>query len=160
MVFQVNGSPTPTALHNESTGQRSSRQTLHSTVGINDEYLWQYRTEPITITINVANILDDVGDARREYDEAEAEIERRREALGLPTIDWAPDAPDAAKRLAALPEPTAEQEAADDNLLALFDDLDKQRRREWSAYGEALKAAIEQRIRSIDGLAVAVNITV
>jgi hypothetical protein len=108
----------------------------------------------------VANILDDVGDARREYDEAEAEIERRREAPGLPTIDWAPDAPDAAERLAALPEPTAEQEAADDNLLALFDDLDKQRRRERSAYGEALKAAIEQRIRSIDGLAVAVNITV
>ena len=59
-----------------------------------------------------------------------------------------------------MPEPTAEQEAADDNLLALFDDLDKQRRRERSAYGEALKAAIEQRIRSIDGLAVAVNITV
>lgn len=42
----------------------------------------------------------------REYDEAGAEIERRREALGLPTIDWAPDAPDAAQSLAALRKPT------------------------------------------------------
>ena len=42
-----------------------------------------------------------------KYDEAEAEIERRREALGLPTIDWAPDASDAAQSLAALCKPTS-----------------------------------------------------
>jgi hypothetical protein len=35
-----------------------------------------------------------------------------------------------------------------------------QRRREWSAYGDALKAAVEQRVRAIDGLAVPVSITV
>ena len=44
---------------------------------------------------------------RPKYDEAEAEIERRREALALPTIDWAPDAPDAAQSLAALCKPTS-----------------------------------------------------
>jgi len=35
-----------------------------------------------------------------------------------------------------------------------------QRRRESSAYGEALKAAVEQRVRAIDDLAVPVSITV
>ena len=62
---------------------------------------------------------------RPKYDEAEAEIERRREALGLPTIDWAPDAPDAAQSLAALCKPTS---ARGGRRLALFDELDAQRR--------------------------------
>ena len=72
----------------------------------------------------------------REYNEAGAEIERRREALGLPTIDWAPDAPDAAQSLAALRKPPR-QEAAD--ALALFED------------------STRNGVRAIYGLAVPVN---
>ncbi|MFG1913022.1 hypothetical protein [Kribbella sp. NPDC048928] len=56
------------------------RQLVLGTVGAEEEYLWEHRTEPLTITVYVDDILTDRTDAGSEYLDAEDEIERRRDA--------------------------------------------------------------------------------
>jgi hypothetical protein len=80
------------------------RQVLQSTVGGNDEYLWSHRTEPITITINVASILD-YGPAQQQYETAEADIERQRETLGLRIVTGTPDDRTGRSALPSSPSP-------------------------------------------------------
>lgn len=63
------------------------RQLLHSTVGDTDEaMLWQHRTDPLTITLHVDDLLLD-SDAHDQYDAAEAILAARW--ADLPTIDTA-----------------------------------------------------------------------
>jgi hypothetical protein len=66
------------------------RQVLQSTVGGNDEYLWSHRTEPITITINVASILDHRGQYNPPYPrlhKARPDLARAaRSRSGLPRL--------------------------------------------------------------------------
>jgi hypothetical protein len=61
------------------------RQTLQSTVGVDDEHLLQHRTEPVVIDLWVESILRDTNDTTYdEYRDAELELSRREEAIPEP----------------------------------------------------------------------------
>lgn len=61
------------------------RSLLVGTVSEDETYLWERRTEPVTITLNVDDLLSDIGDRSFvEYDEASAELDRRAEAAAPP----------------------------------------------------------------------------
>lgn len=58
------------------------RDALQSTVGINDENLWQYRTDPLVVTLYAEDILDTLQDpVLEQYEQARQELERRYQAL-------------------------------------------------------------------------------
>jgi transcriptional regulator with XRE-family HTH domain len=72
------------------------RQTLQSTVGVDDEYLMEHRTEPVTIDLWVESILRDSTDTTYDdYRDAELELTRREEAIpepdDLPPGPFSPD---------------------------------------------------------------------
>ncbi|MEO7014938.1 MAG: hypothetical protein ABI130_09405 [Leifsonia sp.] len=74
------------------------RSLLESTVGEDESALWEHRTEPVRITVDLDEIL---ADAYWQYDEAFQEINRRRDAAAAaePAIDtekyvWVYDVPD------------------------------------------------------------------
>ena len=74
------------------------RQTLQSTVGADDEYLLQHRTEPVVIDLWVDSILRDINDSTYDdYRDAELELASRAEAIpdpdDLPPGPFAPDDP-------------------------------------------------------------------
>src|SRR4051794_41721744 len=58
------------------------RDLLVSTVGWDEEYLWEHRTEPLVIRIDVDAILSELGVAGL-FDESDAEISRREEAVDV-----------------------------------------------------------------------------
>jgi hypothetical protein len=61
------------------------RQTLQSTVGVDDEYLLQHRTEPLVIDLWVDSILRNTNDTTYDdYRDAEMELLRREEAIPQP----------------------------------------------------------------------------
>lgn len=61
------------------------RQTLQSTVGADDEYLLQHRTEPVVIDLWVESILRDSVDTHYDsYRDAELELARRADAIPQP----------------------------------------------------------------------------
>jgi hypothetical protein len=61
------------------------RQTLQSTVGVDDEDLLRHRTEPVVIDLWVESILRDTNDTTYdEYRDAELELSRREEAIPEP----------------------------------------------------------------------------
>jgi hypothetical protein len=61
------------------------RQTLQSTVGVDDEDLLRHRTEPVVIDLWVESILRDTNDTTYdEYRDAEMELSRREEAIPEP----------------------------------------------------------------------------
>jgi hypothetical protein len=58
------------------------RQTLQSTVGIDDEHLMKHRTEPVVVDLLVESILRDTDDTTYEdYREAELELSERENAI-------------------------------------------------------------------------------
>jgi hypothetical protein len=59
------------------------RQTLQSTVGVDDEHLLRHRTEPVVIDLWVASILRDTT-TYDDYRDAELELSRREEAIPQP----------------------------------------------------------------------------
>ena len=74
------------------------RQTLQSTVGVDDEHLLQHRTEPVVIDLWVESILRDTNDTTYDdYRDAELELSRREEAIpepdDLPPGPFTPDDP-------------------------------------------------------------------
>jgi transcriptional regulator with XRE-family HTH domain len=74
------------------------RQTLQSTVGVDDEHLLQHRTEPVVIDLWVESILRDTNDTSYDdYRDAELELSRREEAIpepdDLPPGPFTPDDP-------------------------------------------------------------------
>lgn len=56
------------------------RGLLVAAVGDDDELLWTHRTEPVKVTLYVSELLWDRTSAWLEYDRAQSELTRRREA--------------------------------------------------------------------------------
>lgn len=128
------------------------RNLLTSTVGYDEASLLEHRTEPIVVELFVDEILVDLG-AWKPYDDAQREIAARYDALGIPTAST----PEGAALLAPA---TDEQEPQADELADLEERLEQQRERDWAAYGEALKAAVEAAAGRLEGLRVSVVVTV
>jgi hypothetical protein len=112
------------------------RQLISGTVGWDDDYLPEHRTEPVEVTLYVDEILGDA-DVWLAYDEAQTELQDRYEAL---------------------PEEATEAEvtAAD----ALLGKLEQQKERDWAEYGAALKSAVEAAAAAVQGLRVPVVVHV
>src|SRR3954453_13985550 len=66
------------------------RGLLVSTVGWDEEYLWEHRTEPLVIRIDVDAILSELGIAGL-FDESDAEITRREDAVDVVSDVLGPD---------------------------------------------------------------------
>ena len=128
-----------------------TRQLLTGTVGHAGEFLWEHRTEPVTVTLYVDEILGDIG-GWKPYEEADEELDRR--LAGLPSAPtW--------EEAEQLPPLTDEQERLIDDVEGLRDRLEEQRLADWAAYGEALKAAVLAAVgRRLPGLTVPVEVTV
>jgi hypothetical protein len=119
------------------------RDMLHSTVGYDEQYLLEHRTEPVVVRVHVDDILNELG-VWKLYDEAHDELDRRHDAIGIPTGSGVPGDPAFEAALAALEPATAEQEAARDAVEQLRERLDAQQTGEWAAYSEAFKANVLQ----------------
>lgn len=115
------------------------RNLLTSTVGHDEAHLLEHRTEPVVIKAHVDEIMADQ-DVWKAYDDATQELDRRYEAIGIPS---APTAEDAAE----LEPATDEQERQAEALIALEDRLEQLRQQDWTQYGQALKANIEAAAR-------------
>src|SRR3954453_2739356 len=66
------------------------RDMLVSTVGWDEEYLWEHRTEPLGIRVDVDAILGELGIAGL-FDESDAEIPRREDAVDVVYDVLSPD---------------------------------------------------------------------
>lgn len=111
------------------------RQLLVATVGEDERYLSEHRTEPLTITVAVDNLLTDLG-YWQLYEQAEAELQRREDAIGVPRASGVPDTAEFEAAWAQLPEPTREQEGAQDEIDRLRERLERLREQDWANYGE------------------------
>lgn len=115
------------------------RQLLRSTVGHDSEYLWEHRTEPLTITLYVDELVDDIG-ARAPYDEAEQVIDARHDEV---------------------PDGTEAYERHVDVLADLTERLERQRVADWTAWGTALAEAVKAAAAlQLPGLQVPVEVLV
>lgn len=193
-------------------------QLLASTVGPDETSLWEHRTEPLTITLYVDELLVDVCDAHTQYQDAATEVARRYDAAesALPAIDydhyvwwydhtptgewvardpaapawdvaawrasllaqgsdqdqvdslertalpessgaWVPRSPELGAELHRLEQ---EREAVLEPIADLEEQLEAQRLREWTAYGEAVKARVLAAAAAVPGLAVPVEVTI
>src|SRR5207245_2485454 len=56
------------------------RQMLQSTIGCDEEYLVEHRTEPLTVIVAVDNLLTDLG-FYAMFQQAHDELDRREEAI-------------------------------------------------------------------------------
>lgn len=128
------------------------RNLLTSTVGHDEAQLLEHRTEPVVVDLHIDEIMVDLG-AWVAYDEANQELARRYEAIGIPTATM----PEAAAQL----EPaTPEQERQADEIADLAEWLEQLRERDWAEYGQALKANVEAAAQRREGLRVPVVVTV
>lgn len=128
------------------------RNLLTSTVGDDEQYLLEHRTEPVVVTLFVDEILFDQG-VWQSYEEARQELVRRYEAIGLPTVGYA-------ETVARLDRITPEQDRQAEAIDRLEEALERQRERDWAAYGEALKAHVEAAAAQASGLTVPVVVSV
>lgn len=101
------------------------RQLLTSTVGHDEPYLLEHRTEPVDITLYIDEIMVDLG-VRGTYDDAQREMSRRSLEVGFQTTMSADAGP--------LAENTPEQEAQALALEEIAARLEEQRLRDWIAY--------------------------
>src|SRR4051794_6990211 len=143
-------------------GAGYGRGLLVSTGGWGEEDLWEHRTEPLVIRIDVDAILTELGIAGL-FDESDAEITRREDAVDVvydvlgPDGTWTcshPTAPPldegALETLEAwvrpgykvYRQPTPEQDAELERLQVLRDRLEALREAEWAAYGQAFRASV------------------
>jgi hypothetical protein len=106
----------------------SVRQMLICTVGEDEAYLPEHRTEPLVITVAVDNLLNDL-DVGTLYQQAEDELDQREHAI-LASIEYGDGVLDY-DRL------SAEQQSTLDELDQLRAALETQRQRDWAGYGEA-----------------------
>ena len=114
------------------------RGMLVSTVGEDPAQLLQHRTEPLTVVVDVDEIMTDLG-VWELYDQAQGELDRRYAAIGVPTVCGVPGDPAFEAALAQLEPATDEQEAQMNELAELGERLEQQRERDWTAYGEAFR---------------------
>jgi hypothetical protein len=100
------------------------RRLLVGTVGEDEQYLMEHRTEPVVVELHVNTILTDLG-AWDAYDAAYIDLDQRAGAV---------EASDAGEE-----EKTRQADHFGD-LQARLDQLQEQ---DWAAYGQALKANVE-----------------
>jgi hypothetical protein len=135
------------------------RQLLTSTLGEDEDRLLEHRTEAVAITLYVDELMLDLG-AWSTYDDATQELVRRYEAIGIPSVTGVPGDPATAAALAQLAPATEAQERAAEQVGQLEDQLQDQRRADWAAYGQALKAAVEAAAARREGLRVPVVVEI
>jgi len=136
------------------------RDMLHCTVGYDEDYLDEHRTEPVVVRVHVDDILNELG-VWKLYDEAHDELDRRHDTIAIPTAAGVPGDPTFEAALAALEPATAEQEAASDVVEELRERLDAQQGHESADYGEAFKANIHRAATELfPGLRVPVEVIV
>jgi len=137
------------------------RNLLRATVGTDEEFLLEHRTEPLVVDLYVEEILTDLG-ISQVYTAAQDELSARWHTIGLPTHTAEPGEvwEDTRAAVAALPEATEDQERQAEELDALMDRLEVQRHADWTAYGTALQAAVEAAAAQLPGLTVPVVVTV
>jgi hypothetical protein len=97
------------------------RDLVTSTVGHDEQYLWQHRTEPLAIEVHVDQILSELGISEL-FAESARELWRPQDALRDARTEAA--------------------EAELDRLAQMEDDLQTLMDREWAAYGEAFKHSV------------------
>lgn len=114
------------------------RQLITSTVRHDEQDLLAHRTEPVVVGVFVSEILNDLG-VWGQYDEAAEVLVKRAQAVD-------PTAPDQEQTLDAI----AEQE----------EQLELQRDQTWAAYGDALRAHIQDAATRRPGLTVPVEVRV
>lgn len=121
------------------------RNLLVSTVGADEGYLLEHRTEPITVVVNVDDLMNDLG-VWELYEEAEQELSRREDVVAhSSTTEVLSD----------------DQEAMLDRLAALGARLEEQRAQEWAAYGDAFRANVHGAVAELmPTLAVPVEVIV
>jgi hypothetical protein len=108
----------------------------------------------------VDDILNELG-FWQLYDEAHDELDRRHDAIGIPTAAGVPGDPTFEAALAALEPATPEQQAASDAVEALRQRLDAQQKADYAAYGDAFKANIHRAAAELfPGLRVPVEVIV
>ena len=113
------------------------RQLLASALGEDESHLLEHRTEPVTLTLYVDELLVDQ-DVWAAYDAAGQELGRRYDAVGIPSVTGTPGDAAAEAALAALAPAAAQQELAADQIADLEARLEQQRLADWAAYGQAL----------------------
>ena len=102
---------------------------LVATVGYDEQYLDEHRTEPLVIRVHVDDILNELG-FWTLYDEAHDEL-TRRDATGTP-----------ATTRASASRPSGAQDLAEHDLICeLHEALDRQREQDCAAYGAGVRRA-------------------
>jgi hypothetical protein len=137
----------------------SVRNLLVSTVGHDEQYLLEHRTEPLVIELKVDEILADLG-AWNAYDDASRELARRYNAIGISTATGMPGDPITEDALTRLEPASEEQERQANEITELEGRLEQQRLEDWAAYGQALQAAVEAAAARLTGLTVPVVVRV
>lgn len=119
------------------------RNLLTSTVGHDEEYLLEHRTEPVVVELFVDELLFHF-EVWQQYDIAQDELQRRYQAIGIPTFTSAPGWTDEdfARAGAETQVATEEQERQAEELAELDGKLQDLQRQDWTSYGDALKAAV------------------
>jgi hypothetical protein len=132
------------------------RNLLASTVGHDEQYLLEHRTEPVVVSLFVDEIMCDQG-VWQSYEDARRELERRYAAIGLPAVG---DDETEIKTVGGLDRVTPEQGRQADAIDYLEEALDRQREQDWAEYGQALKAHVEANAAQTAGLTVPVVVNV
>lgn len=130
---------------------------LLSTVGHDAHALWQHRTEPVVVDLDVDDLLVDHGGFWSAYDAAENEIGARLTALDNDPATRVEEG--SADEARTWPGRNAEYERQVDALGVVEDRLSRQLDEDREAYAEALTAAV--RAAAVDlGLRVPVDVRV
>jgi hypothetical protein len=108
------------------------REMLTSTVGCDEQYLHEHRTQPLVVRVHVDDILHDLG-WWALYEEAHDELNRREHAI---CARHDRDEP--------IEDYDADDQAALDELEQLHSRLDRQRKAEWATYGAAFAANVHR----------------
>ncbi len=128
------------------------RNLLTSTVGHDEQQLLEHRTEPVVVEAFVGELMVDLG-VWKAYDDAQAELVRRYDAIGIPTATTAEAAHD-------LEPATEEQERQAETVGELEDRLEQQRAADWTGYGQALSGNLQNAFLLRPGLRVPVIVRV
>ena len=57
------------------------RHMLHATVGDDEQYLFEHRTEPVVVRLHVDDLLTELGYADLYYRDSDEELTRREDAI-------------------------------------------------------------------------------
>jgi hypothetical protein len=134
------------------------RDLLHATVGDDERYLLEHRTEPVRVRVHVDDILNELG-FWNLYEAAHAELDPRYHALGIPTVSGVPGDPQLETALTQLQPATPEQQAAAEAIVEQHHRLEVLRQRELADYGQAFKANVHRAVADVfPGLRVPVEV--